>query len=68
MADLKIHIIALQDVGHIFKSLEGRKIYGNYQVHYFKFGNHRSDTIAFIIDERIFHQYMKVKETIKIDK
>src|SRR4051812_47249609 len=68
MAELRIHIIALQDVGYIFKSLEGKQIYGNYQIHYFKFGDNKSDTLAFIIDEGVFFHYMKVKETINNQK
>ncbi len=59
MSDLKIHIIALQDSGELFQTKEGKSMYGNYHIEYFRFGEGKNDTLAFIIDEGIMYHLIK---------
>jgi exonuclease III len=59
MSDLKIHVVALQDCGLLFQTPEGRSLYGNYVIEQFRFGDGKSDTLAFIIDEGIAYHIIK---------
>lgn len=59
MASLKIHIMALQDVGYFNKTLESKQQYGDYKVFYYKFSEKTNDTLAFLLDEGIYHHVIK---------
>lgn len=63
MSDLKIHIVALQDTGHIITTKQSKRVYGDYQVFSFQFGENPCDTVALVLDEGIFHHIVKSTNT-----
>ena len=68
MSNLKLHIIALQDTGHIYATRESKRQYGDYQLITFQFGENKCDTLAFLIDEGIYQQVIKSPFVIKSNK
>ena len=65
MATLHIHIIALQDIGYVFKSQESKQLYGDYKIQFFKFGDSQAETLAFIINEGLSLHIIKANQVIE---
>src|SRR5690349_6010861 len=58
MKGLKAHVLALQDVGHMYPTKEGKAECSNYHLEQFRFGSGKSDTLALIIDEGIQQHFI----------
>ena len=68
MADTKTHIIALQDTGVIHEQTKLKQFFGDYQIIKFRFAENRNDTLAFIIEEGIYHKFLNNTKIFKNEK